>query len=611
MYLTLYPGEKRIHFDLGATLQEILAGEDIFFAHPCGGKGTCGHCRVLFRENAPEPTEREKKFLKPDQLNEGMRLSCCTHPAGGSVVELVGGEKTRFTFAMSDETSEPVTLEPLVRKSALDIDIPTLEKQGNFLSRILEKLRPNGFDFRGPVPVIPEGFLQRLPRAIQSSEGHITVTHDDSHLIEIEAGNTRGSFYGLAVDIGTTTLAARLIDMNSGHILTQSATLNSQSKIGIDVVNRIDYCRKDPEGLNSLQNRVLADIKTLVEDMLELKSIDRHQVAQVTIVGNPTMMQLLLGVDPLSIAVAPYSPSWTQTLRVPAEQLGLRLASGCEAVIGPAVSAYVGADVVAGALACGMDHSAEMALLVDVGTNGEMILGNRDRLLAATTAAGPAFEGAQISCGTWAAPGAIDKVQIDGEVKIHTLHREPPIGICGSGLVDATAELLRQEVITMAGRMLDRDSVNHLPEPVARCLQKADGQPAFLLSESRQGPLYLTAGDVRQVQLAKGAIQSGVTILMKEMGITPADIDKVYLAGAFGRAMNKENLRRLGFFQNIEDEKISGIGNSALAGAQLMLLSRKHLERLNRLHDSIEFLELSSYAGFMEAFSDAMMFSEE
>jgi len=610
MHLIVEPGGRRIRFRHGMTLREILAEHDIFFPHPCGGRGACGHCRVEFQQKAPEATPVERKLLGEEQLARGVRLSCRTHPEDGSVVRLLGAEQNQFVFTLNDQTATAVSVDPAVRKVTLKIELPTIQKQGDDLDSLLEQLRLNGIIFESPGPRIPPGLLRRLPAILQSEPGLVTVTCDEQGLIELEPGDTREQLRGVALDIGTTTLAARLVDLSTGTVLSQTATLNSQSSLGLDVINRIEYCRQEPQGLQRLQERVLEDMRSMLRRLLDDSAAQPESVAQVVVVGNPTMMHLLLGVNPRSIALSPYTPVWTRTLRVTADRLGLSLASGCEVVVAPAVSAYVGADVLAGVVASRLAEQEKLSLLIDVGTNGEIVLGHRGRLLAAATAAGPAFEGAQISCGTWAAPGAIDQVSIDDTVQLRTVEGAAPIGICGTGLVDATAELLRLGIIHPGGRLLPRDNIGPLAAPVAERLLQVNGQPAFYLADSAGQRLALTARDIRQVQLAKGAIQAGVRILMREMGVRYEDIEQVFLAGSFGQKLRAANLQRLGLLAEIESSKIQPIGNSALAGAQLALVSRDDLARMDELQGQIEYIELSAYPGFTDAYTDALPFAE-
>lgn len=607
----LEPKRLKLNYEPGDTLQTILAAQGVFFPHPCGGRGACGQCRVRFIEGAPEPTLVEKKHLTEAQLAQGIRLSCACRPEGNAVVELLGAEQNQFVFELGQEAALPVTIESEVRKLSLQLQLPTLEEQGDCLSRIVGQLLLNGVDFETLGPQIPPALLASIPAAVQAGQRLVTVTFDHEGLVEIEPGDTREQLYGIAIDIGTTTLAARLIDLNTGERLAWTARLNSQSSLGADVVNRIEYSRKNHGGLQALQHRVLSDLHAMVEEALQEAGVAARHIGQIALVGNPTMTHLLLGVDPLSIALSPYIPVWTRSLRLPADRLGFHLASGCKALIGPAASAYLGSDVLAGVVACGMDLDEEVSLLIDVGTNGEMVLGNKDRMVGASTAAGPAFEGAQISCGIWAAPGAIDRVSFDGAVRIHALQDKPPIGICGTGLVDVTAELLRAGAVTPAGKMRGPSEIDGLPTSVAARIRSIQGQAAFYLAGSEKAPLCLTARDIRQVQLAKGAIQAGVAILAEEMGVAVEAIDRIYLAGSFGQKLCVPNLQRLGLLQRCDPARIQAVGNSALAGAQLMLLSREYNRRLEQLHHTIRYVELSSHPVFTEAFTEAMLFPEE
>lgn len=610
MELILEPKRLKVDYEPGGTLQAILAAHGVFFPHPCGGRGACGQCRVRFIEGAPEPTAVEIKHLTAEQLAQGVRLSCACLPAGNAVVELVGAEQNQFVFELGEEAAVPVTIEPEVRKLSLRLQMPTLEEQGDCLSRIVGQLLLNGIDFETLGPHIPPDLLARIPGAVQAGQRLVTVTFDHDGLVEIEPGDTREQLYGIAIDIGTTTLAARLMNLNTGERLAWIARLNSQSSLGADVVNRIEYSRNNHGGLEALQRRVLDDLHAMVEEALDEAGVAARHVGQIALVGNPTMMHLLLGVDPLSIALSPYIPVWTRSLRLPANQLGFHLASGCKALVGPAASAYLGADILAGVVACGMDLDDRLTLLIDVGTNGEMVLGNKDRMVGASTAAGPAFEGAQIICGTWAAPGAIDQVSFDGDLRIHTLQNKPAIGICGTGLVDVTAELLRTGAVTPMGKMHGPSETDRLPAPIAARLRTLQGQAACYLAGSEKAPLCLTARDVRQVQLAKGAIQAGVAILAREMGVAVEDIDQIYLAGSFGQKLCVPNLQRLGLLRECDPARIKAVGNSALAGAQLMLLSREYNRRLEQLHHTIRYVELSSHPAFTDMFTEAMVFPE-
>ncbi len=418
-----------------------------------------------------------------------------------------------------------------------------------------------------------------------------------------------GAILGVAVDIGTTTVVAKLVDMTDGRCLGTQAVLNPQTRFGDDVVSRINYGQTEKR-LAEMQEVIVAGVNQLIHKLCRQAGAATSDIYEACIVGNTTMNHLFLRWPVEQLGQAPYRAWSVEAHDVPPGQLLLDMNPAGNVHCVENIAGFVGADTVAGALAVDMDHIEDRVLLVDIGTNGEIVLGTRDRLYAASCAAGPALEGARIKHGSRAADGAIEAVVFNGDIDLDTIGSVPPRSICGSGLIDAVAVLLDLGVIEATGRFADRPSIERKqPKPVSLRLLEHGGQPAFCLAYNHgtsKPDIILTQRDVREVQLAKAAIRAGIRILLSRFGMTDLDLDRVLLAGAFGNYIRPASAVRIGLLPNVPLDRIQSIGNAAASGAQLLLISDECRRRAASLARRIQYIEIAHEKDFADTFADAM-----
>jgi uncharacterized 2Fe-2S/4Fe-4S cluster protein (DUF4445 family) len=595
----------------GENLLEVLQDEGYELPSLCGGMGLCGKCRVRVLEGKQPPTESDREFFSEKELEEGMRLSCRIEVKDDLALEIpsLAQGKSEEATAKSELDEQLVDVEPDsgIERVLLDLEEPGRGDQRSDASRITD-------EFEGSYS-LPLELLEDLPDKLRSNDFSVTVTADEQtgRLLSVEGGKSQYESYGMAFDIGTTTVAGYGLDLETGRTLHVNSRENPQGKYGADVVSRIKYVRENEDGLERLQGEIIRAINELVRDFAESRNIESEDVYRATFVGNTIMLHLLSGVDPTHLDQAPYIPAFTDSQWFDAEELGIKINPRGKLVFLPSLAGYVGADVIGGILQTGMHKSDELNLLVDIGTNGEMALGNRDKMYAASTAAGPAFEGANIEQGMTARAGAISHVSIDddGQLEIEVINDKRPIGLCGSGIVDTVGELINAGLIGEKGGIVSEKSVLPRPtiNPLGNRLIDMDGEKAFWLHVDNN-PVFVTQQDVREVQLAKGAIKAGIEILLEEFGASAEEIDRVYLAGAFGNYLRKENIMRIGVLPNIDLDKIVSVGNAAGQGGKQALVNREKMEEANMISRDVEYIELSFRSDFTEKFMSAMSFPE-
>ncbi len=419
--------------------------------------------------------------------------------------------------------------------------------------------------------------------------------------------------YGLAFDLGTTTLVGTILHTVSGRDLAISSRMNPQAVYGDDIISRIDFVRNSPGGLEELHRQVVGAINEMIAELAEKVKVERTDIHKVTVAGNSTMQHIFLKVSPESLGSLPFSLVIEEGVEIKANKLGVRIAPEGTIFVFPNIAGFVGGDTVAVILASGIFQSEEIKLIVDIGTNGEIVLGNRKRLLAASTAAGPAFEGARISQGMRASPGAVEKVVMNEEVEINVIGNIPPFGICGSGLIDAVAEMLRAGIIDQSGKIISRSALSgKVPERLLCRVREEERKSKFLLVEREltrdNPPLFITQKDVRELQLAKGAIAAGIKILKKELGQEDKNISQILLAGAFGNFIRRRQAKRIGLIPDLPSERIIFIGNAASSGAKLALLSEELKKEAETISRETEHIELSGRLEFQDEFVQAMAF---
>jgi uncharacterized 2Fe-2S/4Fe-4S cluster protein (DUF4445 family) len=460
------------------------------------------------------------------------------------------------------------------------------------------------------------GTLRELSGRLRQSGFRGTAVLVDDRLIDFEPGDTRQEAFAVAIDVGTTTLVASLVDLSTGLERAVSARLNPQTAFGDDVLSRILYSQETAGGLQELQRAVLSAAEEMIAEVASAAAIRRERIYEVVFSGNTTMQQLLLRVDPRHLGEVPFVPATSDRVIVPAEELGLRIHPRGRAYVLPVIGGFVGGDTVAGVLATGLADLRGPALFVDIGTNGEIVLWANGKLAAASTAAGPAFEGARISQGMRASPGAIEKVVVDGCLRINVIGNVPPVGLCGSALVDAAAELLREGALTREGRLLAAEEAPPGMAPdLRRRLVLHEGKPAVMLASAAESgagrAVLLTQRDFRELQLASGAIRAGISILLKRAGLAPADLEAVLIGGGFGNFIRRSNAQRIGLLpEQLPRHRIRYEGNTSLAGARLVAVSREARSLAGQLARRTEHVDLSADPEFSWTFAEAMMFPQ-
>ena len=594
--LLVLPYRRLLRVPPGETVFSALRAAGIPIPGDCGGQGRCGRCKVRFLEAAPSPTPADLRFLSEEELSAGWRLSCQHRVEHDLTLEVPTLGEVAQVKVRSGE--RPIgSLRPQAVQQTLTVPPPSRDDQRADLERLRAAL--------GEEVEVPLSVLAKLPKVLRAGNFQITLTRVGRKVVAVEPGAQARGPYGLALDIGTSTLAAYLLDLGKGEELLAKALANPQAAFGADVLSRIGYVQEHGQkGLAELKGRLLEAIGQLVESLVGPVGLSPEEIVQAAVVGNPTMIHLFAGVDPSSIGQAPFTPVWKRGMTFQARELGLRVNPEGIVHVLPLVSGYVGADTVAAVLACGLHRAEGLALLLDLGTNGEIVLGGRERMVTCSAAAGPAFEGGRIACGMPGVEGAIFRVELNGGVRYQVLGGGEPQGLCGTGLVDAVAALLAIGLIDPRGRLLPGEGT-----PFAARIE-GEGNTRRFWIEERKRPIYITQRDIRELQLAKGAIRAGVEVLLSYMGVTPEEIDRVYLAGAFGSQMRPESLVQLGLLPEELLPRIVPVGNAAGTGAKIALLDREALKEAERIAQEMEYVELSYEKAFSEQFVAQMRFPE-
>lgn len=601
------PSNNVVQITPGSSILEASIAAGVQVESACGGKGTCGKCKVqILSGNIASHTIIEKKNFSAAQLNAGWTLACQRYLHEYTVVRLSEHKDVYERKLGLSENAGIESLLPSIRKYPLILKEPSVDDQTPDWERLLSALPITGIQFSYPVAVT-------LSKTLRSADFRVTAVMDHDTILAVEPGDTSNRCFGLAVDIGTTTIVVYLIDLINGVILGSGATTNPQQCFGADVIARISHAASGPEGLRQLQEKVINGINGIVAKLSKTAQVNSEEIYQIVVVGNTTMSHLFLGIDPRYLAPAPFIPVLQQEVDVEARELGLNVLGTGRVVVLPNVAGYVGSDTVGAMLAARVDRLQGINLLVDIGTNGEIVLAGKGRILTCSTAAGPAFEGAEIKCGMRAADGAIEGILISTDVELNIISGGKAQGICGSGLIEGIAEMLKAGVINASGRLASTDAqLTKLPTGLRERLRGDVGGREFVLvwgKDSATGEdIVIQQKDIRELQLAKGAIMAGTRILMAEMGIEPEDIDQVLLAGAFGNYIKKEAALAIGLLPSIPLKRIKAIGNAAGDGAKMALLSTTERARAFTMAKQAGHIELSIIKEFQSQFIKSLAF---
>ena len=592
------PFDKATRVPPGTTLFSAAHWIGLPIDSTCGGRGTCGKCKVQVLEGGAEITIADRKQLRPSELEAGWRLSCQAKVYEDTTVTVP--ELLRVPKAATMGVNRLVLLDPNVRKVYVELTEPDLEDQRSDIERLRDALTAEGFDMKADLRV-----LRTLPALLRGAEFKVTAVLGGDQLIAVEGGDTREESYGVAFDLGTTTVVGTLMNLRTGMAEAVRSTLNGQPPSGADVISRISHGMQGDEAKAELREAIQRTMNTVLQELYESAGVARERVYETVVVGNATMLHLLLGIDATPISMMPFTPAFREPLYLPAREVGLDIHPGGYVQTLPVIGAYVGADIVAGVVATGLAREDKLRVFVDVGTNGEIVLGSVKRVLCTAAPAGPAFEGSQIRCGMRATDGAIEGVTLSDHVELQVIGGDiPPKGICGSGLVDTVAQLRLVGLLDAGGKMRSREEV---PEhPLSDRLITIDGVRAFLLAEN----VYLSQRDVRELQFGKGSIATGIKVLMDVMGVTVADLDEVLLGGSFGSYLNPESAKIIGLVPPVDVDRILSVGNTAGEGAKMSLLSFRERQVAFELPDKMEYVELSGRADFNDSFVSVLQFAE-
>ena len=604
------PHDKVTRVPSGMTLFNAANWIGLPIDSTCGAKGTCGKCKVRILHGYNGATRADRKVFTEAELADGWRLSCRSEAHADVVCEvprLMGNPRAALMGL-----DRHVILNANVHKIPLTLTPPSLEDQRSDFSRVRDALALEGYEAEASLTV-----LRQLPGVLRKNQWKVTAVVVGQEVVCVEAGDTSGRAYGLAFDIGTTTVVGMLLDLNSGAPVAVHSALNGQAVHGADVIARISHTMMHQDGLSQLNEIILRTLNGLIARLLQEGQVAAHEVYEVVTAGNATMQHLFLGADPEAIGLEPFIPVVEDIVDVSAQEVGLEILPQAQVHCLPYLGAYVGADLVAGLLATGLAQNEGVRLLVDVGTNGEIILGSAARTVATAAPAGPAFEGAQIQDGMRASDGAIEAVTIvKDKIELQVIGDVPPIGLCGSGLVDVAAQLRLSGLMLPSGRFVKAEEARRMaaPELAQRIITGEEGRRSFVLAwaeESGSGkPIVLTQRDVRELQFAKGSIAGGIEVVMRELGVEAQDLVEIYLAGSFGSYINPQSARIIGLVPPVPVERIKAVGNAAGEGAKMALLSFREREVARSLPGIVEYLELSGRGDFNDSFLAVLQFPE-
>ncbi len=605
------PGNRSVFVLARTTLFEAAARIGLVLNTPCGGNGTCGRCRVRILQGSCPPSAAGRELLSESEIEHGVRLACQAQVQDDCMVEVpdetLFESSTRILVATDEQK---LTIRPCLSKHYLKMESP---RNGDDLADAsrLEKALDRSLHISLPV-------LQQLPERLRQCQFQGTAVLYGNRLLDFEPDDTRDTAYGIAFDLGTTTVVGSLMNLNDGREAAVATAMNPQIRYGDDVVSRIHKIRNQPEALAEMHQSICAELNKIIKTLLNQAGVEKTSVYELAVAGNTAMQQIFAGISPAALGEIPFSATCQKGILSKAVDFDLNVHPQAPLYVFPQIGGFVGGDTVAGIMAALMHTERRKQILVDIGTNGEIVVAVNGRLLATSTAAGPAFEGARIDHGMRAAEGAIEKVvAANGEIEYNVIGNTAPLGLCGSGLIDGVAELLRLGIIDSTGRILRSGEVSSsIPREIRECLiERKDEQVDFRIAGSEESgngkDILLTQKDVRELQLATAAIRAGIKMLMKYAGIEIEQIDEIMLAGAFGNFIRRRNARRIGLLPQVDTRKVNFIGNAASMGAKLVLLSSELRRLAEQMAVRTEHIELSSDPEFQTEFAEAMIFPEQ
>lgn len=612
LILKILPEGLEVEVPEGTALSKAFELAGVDFAYPCARAKLCGKCRVVFEEGAPLPSSEESNLLHHGEIEAGVRLACCCKLESSGTVRLPDRESLRKEHVLEAGYKSEVVIDPEVKKFHCVLPASTLEAPMSDWSRVIQAL-PEEYrkDARPTLDV-----LRKLPGlvACASESGEaVTLTLFRNRVIHVQCGEHGRRHYGVAVDLGTTTIAGVLVDMHTGEEVTSGGTVNPQRSFGHDLISRIHAVQMDFGNLQIMHDKVIGAVSELIASMSVEQGLTAEDIGAVSVAGNTVMSHLFLKIDPQALGRAPFAGTLRAGVRLEGRDLGLPVHPHAPVYTLPCMGGFVGGDIVAGILMSKIEQLPGVQVLIDIGTNGEVVVSKDGVLYTTSSAAGPAFEGGKIDCGIIAHDGAINRVDlVNGDFVCGVIGDAAPKGVCGSGLIEVLARSLETGVLQMNGRFAEKSMLGPLEPALVNRLHYEGAQgPRLLLSPARDGQaeVYVSQQDVREFQLGKAAVQTAILMVLEEVGVALEEVDRFLIAGAFGNHLNGEDAITLGLLPDIPREKIFFIGNSSLEGARCALVNRYERQRAEQLADEARFIELATRPTFQDRFAMAMMLS--
>ncbi|HMD12835.1 MAG TPA: ASKHA domain-containing protein [Marmoricola sp.] len=602
-------GQRSVRVPPGVSVFDAASWNGVAIDSTCGGHGTCRKCKVQVAPRngvAAAITRHDVRTFSAGEIDKGWRLACLVQATGDLGVTVPA--LTTRPKAATVGVGRQVILRPAIQKRYVELAEPSLQDQQTDLDRLLAAM--DDLELTADLHA-----LRRLPTVLRQADFKVTAVIVDTALVDVEPGDTTGTAYAIAFDLGTTTVVATLLDVTTGTPVAVTSMLNKQQPFGGDVISRISATMMDPDALGRLQTAAAATLAELAEQVCREAEVDPAVVYEVAVAGNATMTALLLGIDPEPLGVAPFVMSTTLPPTVLASEIGLTLHPQARLALFPALGAYVGGDIVAGMLATGMDRDKRTRLFIDIGTNCEIVVSNGDTIVSTAAPAGPAFEGGAIRCGMRAADGAIEVVKIDPAadvpVELGVIGDVEARGLCGSGLVDAVSELVRHGVLDSSGRFVPDEQMAEMLPAIAPRLTRIGQERVFVLDGPVDDPdhaVVLSQRDVRELQFAKAAISTGWTLLLEQLGLEHDDVQQVLLAGSFGSYLSPSSAVRIGLVPTLPVLRIVSAGNVAGEGAKMALLSLRERAGAVTLCEEVAYVELSDRSDFNDRFVEQLAF---
>jgi uncharacterized 2Fe-2S/4Fe-4S cluster protein (DUF4445 family) len=606
----LQPIGRRALVTPAMSLLDAAQSTGVEIAAVCGGAGSCGKCRVQRIEgDLTPPTADERRFFNEDELAAGYRLACQAYPRSDVKINIPPESLSTPQRLQVEGQETEIAPDPVIETVDITLTPPTLDDLRADTVRLTDALKEGGTQrpfFGQPVLRVLSEQLRSHDWSVRLALRHQRAGNGQPHSEVVGVLRRDQPVVGLAVDIGTTKMAAYLVDLKTGHTLAKDGLMNPQIAYGEDVVSRIAYTNEHPDGRDVLQRRLIAGLNDLVTKLCATAGIDREQIAEAVVVGNTAIHHLFTGLPVAQLGASPYIAAVSEPLDIRADHLGLTLAPGAKVYLPPNIAGYVGADHVSMLLATEAWQAEAPTIALDIGTNTEISLAANGKLLSCSCASGPAFEGAHIHAGMRAAPGAVEYVQItpdggDGEIRVQTIGNRPAVGICGSGILDIVAELRQAGIVSRNGRM----TKDH-----PRFVDREGGGAFLLVDEAHTGnghDLLVTRRDVNEIQLAKGAIRAGVDVLLNEAGIRYDDLGAFIVAGAFGTYLDLKSATRIGMFPPLPLNRFQQVGNAAGTGARQMLISVARRRIAETIVDRVRYIELTAHPSFTDLYMSAMV----